>query len=84
MSESENGGPAFPTDSAGRVGAFTWHYEGLSMRDWFAGQALAGYIAASAVEAMFDTNASHEEAACRSYQLADAMLAERQKGSSEP
>lgn len=37
MSTQRNGGPAFPADSFG-----SQHNPGMSLRDWFAGQALAG------------------------------------------
>lgn len=58
-----DGGPAFP--ATGTVG--------MSLRDWFAGQALAGMLA--------DSNLDHpsEVYAERVYLLADAMLAERAK-----
>lgn len=63
-----DGGAAFP---------LAYHAEGMSLRDWFAGQALAGIIAtASAKEVNLPTD---EEASQWSYAYADAMLAERQK-----
>ncbi len=47
---------------------------GMTLRDWFAGQALAGY---SANEQMHST--AHEIVAHVAYNAADAMLAERSK-----
>lgn len=46
--------------------------DGMMLRDWFAGQALAGIAHVSAGYTV-------EGAAQRAYQLADAMLAERNK-----
>ena len=64
-----NGGPAFPQiDNSGQNG------EGMSLRDWFAGQAIAW--------AGMKEWASYDEkhAAERAYRLADAMLAARKGG----
>lgn len=47
--------------------------EGMSLRDWFAGQALVGLIAQT------PTATSAETFACEAYAMADAMLAEREK-----
>ena len=71
-----NGGPAFPTvpegmpiaDIAGNL-----RTSGMSLRDWFAGQALIGNIAR--VPRCYVTLA---ELAAECYAVADAMLAERQ------
>jgi len=72
----EDGGPAFPVytpdmnigDDAG---------PGMSMRDWFAGQALA-QIAGE----YHESGIAHwpQHAAAAAYEVADAMLAVRQKG----
>ena len=45
----------------------------VGLRDYFAGQALAGFLACS------ETSGSKEDFAYRAYMQADAMLAERQK-----
>lgn len=34
--------PAFPTDSAAQVGPQTWHFEGLTKREYFAALAMQG------------------------------------------
>ena len=73
MSEINDGGPAFPYVTAGYTNL------GMSLRDWFAGQALAGLM----VDA--DTRGSHvahsqanrAEFAVWAYAMADAMLAAR-------
>lgn len=44
---------------------------GMSLRDWFAGQALAGALAD------FENNPTCEDAARRAYHMADAMLSAR-------
>lgn len=76
MSDADGGGPAFPIPPviAPLEGFQTpegWGGDaGMTLRDWFAGQALAGmcaYIGDSSLNAE------------RSYRLADAMLTERSK-----
>ena len=39
-----DGGPAFPSEGEGH-GNPKYHSPGMSLRDWFAGQALAGILA---------------------------------------
>jgi hypothetical protein len=65
-----DGGPAFPSDYI--PGTATT--PGMSLRDWFAGQALAGLLS----KGQSTSNAKSwmpEEA----YELADAMLAARER-----
>lgn len=71
MSITNDGGPAFPCDSMKQFPT----QEGMSLRDWFAGQALAG------MQIWADYSKGHCNAALveRAYVLADAMLAERAK-----
>lgn len=64
---SADGGPAFPTDQE----AMSYGFEGMSLRDWFAGQALAGFATTSG---HFDPKKFAQTA----YLLADAMLAARE------
>ncbi len=63
-------GPAFPhmmvighKDYAG----------GLTIRDWFAGQALSGLMASHDWKHMYDTDSYADDA----YKLADSMMAKR-------
>lgn len=66
MSDIDNGGAAFPrADDVANSNA------GMSLRDWFAGQALTGILA--------DENhiGSYNSLAQFSYQIADAMLEAR-------
>ena len=62
---NNDGGPAFPSDRFGEGG--------MSLRDYFAGQALAGLIACP------NTSGDEEPFACNAYKFADAMLTEREK-----
>jgi hypothetical protein len=77
MSDKPNdGGPAFPFQCQGATTGPEIYY-GMSLRDWLAGQALAGWVACPS------TDGKHSAAAQYCYQLADAMLAERAKGGAE-
>jgi hypothetical protein len=58
-----DGGPAFPISEHGLQG-----YNGMSLRDWFAGQALAGGLDCR-------TTIGTAELA---YEIADAMLIQRE------
>jgi len=64
MSDINDGGAAF----AGQDSCF--HNKGMTLRDWFAGQALAG------VNCFMDRKDLN---AMQAYDMADAMLAERDK-----
>jgi len=89
-----NGGPAFPSQPGmmsledGKVTPVG--FEGMSLRDWFAGQALAG-ISAELVRLALEDGVSQEVAAARvgegavgvaavAYSLADTMLYVRAAG----
>lgn len=89
---SGNGGPAYPADyfspevfrdlreSEGTHTAAkmaSGKSPGMSLRDWFAGQALAGLLSANAMYGGRTDN----RAACAAdaYRFADAMIAERAK-----
>lgn len=76
MSEIKDGGPAFPTDGECQVGPNRWHFEGMTLRDWFAGNCLAGMHA----RISFDEGlATPKQRAHIAFIDADAMLAEREK-----
>ena len=73
MDQTNDGGPAFPRTPFD-VNDYTGDgSSGMSLRDWFAGQALAGLLA----NPKLVTDAKY--IAKWSYFNADAMLAERQK-----
>lgn len=69
MSKNNDGGPAFPSGKHGQILGV------MSLRDWFAGQALAGYIANNrhSAHSHYSTYASH------AYDVADAMLLKREE-----
>lgn len=73
MAESIQNPRAFPSS------AIDDRFGGLSLRDWFAGQALPAIIAAmSAGQHSVDPDHSPEETIAKdAYLLADAMLAQR-------
>lgn len=64
----DDGGQAFPGT----------HTDGMSLRDYFAGQALTGVIAA-VCDGKHAAAKTGEVIATACYELADAMLAERSK-----
>lgn len=68
MSDRDDGGPAFPCDSTNKQ--FPTQC-GMSLRDWFAGQALAAY----AME--YQERLGAFDIASQCYSLADAMLKAR-------
>jgi hypothetical protein len=82
MSDKDDGGPAFPnTITVGPAGD-EYHpadhgVSGLSIRDWFAGQALAGFIAG--LYAGDNSGWTVDGNVTAAYEYADAMLAKRDK-----
>lgn len=82
MSKHKDGGPAFPRpaftpglsgqhDKPAEAGFANTESQGMSLRDWFAGQALQGMLSYP------QTPVSAATMAVASYVLADAMLAAR-------
>lgn len=79
----DDGGPAFPCDPDKH-----WFYTGepnigamgMSLRDWFAGQALAGWLATFNDD---QVPTSVKSVAKYMYEIADAMLAEQKKSECE-
>lgn len=70
--EINDGGPAFPCP----VGHMSCaHPEGMSLRDWFAGQALAGLCANPDI----NCNVAEDYLAAIALERADAMLKARGK-----
>ena len=75
-----NGGPAFPRP-VGDTKSGLWNgvQDGMTLRDWFAGQSLAGLLSnPGSRDGQFIKTA--KDFAKYSYQAADAMIAERDKG----
>ena len=72
----DTGGPAFPIAEINKisVGMQTYRtaHDGMTLRDWFAGQAMA-------VLCVIENCRSMADDAETAYALADAMIAERNK-----
>lgn len=62
----------YPPDERG----MTYGVTGMSLRDWFAGKALQGYLAGRCWE---DHSTDYENVWSEAYKLADYMLAQRGK-----
>jgi hypothetical protein len=73
MKTINDGGPAFPT--VARDGNWQPHHDGLSLRDYFAGQALAGILLNYTTQKF---GASGFTVGTAAYQYADAILAARE------
>ena len=71
-----DGGPAFPCGTFGVTAAKTEipYYMGMSLRDWFAGQALIGLVQ------VYDKSCHYDRTpiTASAYELADAMLKARE------
>lgn len=85
MSEQQDGGPAFPLAFSHQDlhgGSYTKFWNGMSLRDWFAGQALVLTTYSCDADASEDCAAeAHAKAA---YRIADAMLVARSSPASAP
>lgn len=64
-----DGGPAFPAESRSH------YWRGMSARDYFAAKCLEGYAKAD----WQGLTTYSEDFAAKAYQVADAMLAQREK-----
>ena len=76
MDKPNDGGPAFPCTVQEDIDCYPRYvagYGGMSLRDWFAGQALAS------MDTDGYTLTGIHRLARRAYDIADAMLAEREK-----
>ncbi|ASW06265.1 hypothetical protein [Rhizobium sp. 11515TR] len=82
----DDGGPAFSVCFEGgqNNGDQPYFHEGMSLRDWYAGQALAGEFAAqNEITGEITNNTPDEwmfERAQTFYRMADAMIAARKGG----
>lgn len=92
MTDKPENPPAYPSSNGVSFGNLTsGGHPGMTLRDWFAGQALAGWMAGygpqsdhpCTLDDIRRENGEHSQIAQNiarcSYQLADAMLAERRK-----
>lgn len=77
MSARKDGGPAFPRD--GHPDKNDFPQSGMTLRDYFAGQALAGWLASFGPDHEVPAGPSTRIVACQMYDLADAMIAAREE-----
>lgn len=74
MSKTNDGGPAFPETRKEKTGFTAYeetvYYEGMTLRDYFAAKAMNGIVGTKYVPKLI---------AEWSYQVADAMIEEREK-----
>lgn len=77
--ERNNGGPAFPTEPRGPI--YGGKHDGMTLRDWFAGQALAGLVTMKVLHEIARKSGVGSETvtAQAAYEYADAMIKERTK-----
>ena len=72
------GGPAFPRpNSTAPNGENSWAEDGMTLRDWFAGQALIGEMRENGED--LDWLPRADLMAKRCYTIADALIAERER-----
>ena len=77
---TETGGPAFPSTNSVSVGGITTNgYPGMTLRDYFAAAAMGRLHIIVPEEANLAGLEFVDALAKRAYQVADAMLAERDK-----
>ena len=75
MSKIDTGGPAFPCDLTAYDPEVQREMQGMTLRDYFAAQAMQGMLAACTG---WSENAQERLAKC-SYKMADEMLKEREQ-----
>lgn len=73
MNEIDDGGPAFPAD----LRLVAHETSGMSLRDWFAGQALAAFTREFEKEQFHSNEGNCVTISEKCYQMADAMLKAR-------
>ena len=80
-----DGGPAFPVPAPDSATDGRTHVGGMTLRDWFAGQAIGPLMASDGFEKVFyaqcpglDIGELPSFAATTAYQIADAMLRARE------
>lgn len=74
MTKPDNGGMAFPRAE----GPYSSPVQGMSLRDYFAGQALAGLLGYNTVK-LSSAPTWHGALAEEAYSIADAMIAARKE-----
>lgn len=80
MTKPYDGGSAFPFAATAQTNV-SMQTNGMSLRDWFAGQALAGILSGHFADTIpHDDVGGGRDAAFYAYQYADAMLDVRKGG----
>lgn len=80
MSDTPENPPAFPQDSVIHPnGEVEYGSSGMSLRDYFAGQALPMLIDQVTSTSAVSSRQHAELIASKSYQMADAMMSRREK-----
>jgi hypothetical protein len=79
MGEKYDGGPAFPRPSADHGSYGSCEQDGMSLRDWFAGQAVGSVMHMCAGDTLLPGESIETSFARKAYAVADAMLAERER-----
>jgi len=74
-----DGGPAFPTENERQTGNSSYHYQGMSLRDYFAAKAMEALISQwmRLGQGMLPKH-DYSEIAKESYEMSDAMLKARE------
>lgn len=81
MTKIEDGGPAFARSAAwGSPSNVSPSQDGMALRDWFAGQALAGVVQTCNMDTLNKSTTTEQHFAGQSYAIADAMIAARKGG----
>jgi len=75
---TDDGGPAFPSDSEGQISDSRWHFLGMTLRDYFAAKAMQA-LASKFEDAPDERIICAHYLARRSYEIADTMLEAREK-----
>ena len=73
MIQAPTGGPAFPSEGDPR-----WTTTGMSLRDYFATKAMHQFLAGAVIPNGYEATEEFANLAIRAYEMADAMLKERQ------
>jgi len=81
----DDGGPAFPETRWEDLTHQEMQWTGMTLRDWFAGQAVTGWLASPESDKLLQRCEGNLEDALNrmsqaSYMLADAMIATRKGG----
>ena len=82
MTDMINGGPAFPTHINPRPGLLADHPQGMSLLDYFAGQACIGIAMAVCVSSMMgedNEGFGDPEAGTAAYEIAVSLLKARER-----